>query len=386
MYTRKICLKLTARILCAAMVLAAAVTAIGCDGLFAAKSSPDLQPHLIAESDAEQSPVRAADSLENMMDVSGDTPSRQLDSVIGLLYGGIKPNLDGVLPQVKETYDEAVRVLDRYILNRHTEYQRVHAIHDYLTSEVLYDTELLEKQQSGQDYDRNDAAFGAYGALVNKKAVCDGYVKAFNLLCGIEQIRSLRVYGNYYDSSFGAYIAHSWNKVNIGGKWYNVDVTMDVYRVTISGTLKNQPNHGYFLVSDKSITDATCGRHEFSQEDGMTNYACNDDYDFYSQYSLFEADGVDYRMKITSQQQLNAVFSHIKSQRRKIGKIEVQLDFEGYDESNLALANAYAVQLKEAYSRVSDCDFTFVIDGAAENRSYPYARYPRGVFVLLIYK
>ena len=65
-----------------------------------------------------------------------------------------------------------------------------------------------------------------------------------------------------------------------------------------------------------------------------------------------------------------------------MGKIELKLNFPEYDKSNLARPDAYASYIAAAYKKVSDTDF--VLD--AENGTYPYQRYPDGVFVFLIYK
>lgn len=59
----------------------------------------------------------------------------------------------------------------------------------------------------------------AYGALVNKRAACDGYMSAFEVLgkaCGLNVI-SVR---DYVD-------IHAWNMINLDGDWYHVDVTWE---------------------------------------------------------------------------------------------------------------------------------------------------------------
>lgn len=60
----------------------------------------------------------------------------------------------------------------------------------------------------------------AYGALVNGKALCQGYAQAFSLLCGRAGIDNCYVIGYANE-------AHMWNKVCLDGQWYNVDVTWD---------------------------------------------------------------------------------------------------------------------------------------------------------------
>lgn len=74
----------------------------------------------------------------------------------------------------------------------------------------------------------------AYGALIQRKASCGGYTKAFSLLCdkaGIECIEESGLVKNE---------GHAWNMVKYGGKWYMCDVTFG----DTSGNMKK-----YFMIS-----------------------------------------------------------------------------------------------------------------------------------------
>ncbi len=79
----------------------------------------------------------------------------------------------------------------------------------------------------------------AIGPLVNGRAQCDGYAKAFTLLCQEAGIPCIQVNGLSYDD------AHAWNKVKLDGKWYNVDVTAD----------DEYGNYSFFCISDEQIKD-----------------------------------------------------------------------------------------------------------------------------------
>ncbi len=121
--------------------------------------------------------------------------------------------------------------------------------------------------QLGSDYDKlcyiHDAiilgceydltapnAHCAYGALVDGRAVCEGYAKAFSLLCDMCGIVCLPVEGDAKSDVFGSG-GHMWNKVQLDGVWYNVDVTWD------DPTGTDDPmnvGHSYLLVSDEFIS------------------------------------------------------------------------------------------------------------------------------------
>ncbi|WP_200778255.1 transglutaminase domain-containing protein, partial [Tissierella praeacuta] len=84
---------------------------------------------------------------------------------------------------------------------------KVLAAHDYLVDNVQYDHSYLRK--------------GAYGALIDGKAVCMGYAQAFQKLMEKLNVESSVVVGN------AAGQAHAWNRVKLYGKWYYLDVTFD---------------------------------------------------------------------------------------------------------------------------------------------------------------
>ena len=98
---------------------------------------------------------------------------------------------------------------------------------------ILAETEgmsYFEKEQYFHDYLCNNVTYtadGVYsrysviGALVNGKAVCEGYSRAMQLLCKAAGINCSLVKGWSDDTS------HMWNIVEISGEWYELDVTWD---------------------------------------------------------------------------------------------------------------------------------------------------------------
>lgn len=82
---------------------------------------------------------------------------------------------------------------------------------------VFHDTIVLST-----DYSLN-YKYGAtpYGPLVGGQALCEGYAKAFALLCNKVGIENLFVTGSYNGED------HLWNMVKLDGNWYNIDTTWD---------------------------------------------------------------------------------------------------------------------------------------------------------------
>ena len=99
------------------------------------------------------------------------------------------------------------------------------AIHDELIALVSYDLDAVSSNEK-------DLAHTAYGALVENsrgeanRAVCDGYSYAYEYLLQKAGIRSTLLSGRAGDSEETAG-KHSWNLVNLGGDWYEVDPTLD---------------------------------------------------------------------------------------------------------------------------------------------------------------
>lgn len=111
--------------------------------------------------------------------------------------------------------DEVERIIESTIEVGMSTDQKIRALHDYLIDHVAYD-------QAG--YDSGEIPYishTAYGALVNGKAVCDGYASAFNLLLNEVGIESDLVFGMAGEEN------HAWNEVAFTSGKYYVDVTWD---------------------------------------------------------------------------------------------------------------------------------------------------------------
>ena len=69
----------------------------------------------------------------------------------------------------------------------------------------------------------------SYGALIVKKAVCEGQTQLFNLLCREKGLLSINVYGFTNENNVST--AHAWNYVYEPSKkqWYAIDVTWNNY-------------------------------------------------------------------------------------------------------------------------------------------------------------
>ena len=108
---------------------------------------------------------------------------------------------------VDSAVNEIISSLD---IGKGSDLEKVHAVYDWLTSKVKY-----------ADSIEDDRVFSAYGAAVQKKAVCQGYsVLAYRLLTELGvKCRVVPGTGNSDN--------HTWNLVNVDGKNYYFDATWE---------------------------------------------------------------------------------------------------------------------------------------------------------------
>ncbi len=94
-----------------------------------------------------------------------------------------------------------------------SDYNKAKTLHDRLIDTVTYTS-------SGNDQN-------AYGALVEGKAVCNGYTRAYQHLLQKAGIPAWYVRGSSINPTTGNPEEHAWNLVKLDSQWYYTDVTWD---------------------------------------------------------------------------------------------------------------------------------------------------------------
>lgn len=118
--------------------------------------------------------------------------------------------------QEKAVSDAAAAMMDELELENMSEFEKITAIYDLICDRTKY-----EAAEDGDHVRRT-----AYGALVEGKAVCQGYSLALYRLLLEAGIDNRIIYGESVDPE-GVGIAHTWNIVKLYGKYYYVDITKD---------------------------------------------------------------------------------------------------------------------------------------------------------------
>ena len=113
------------------------------------------------------------------------------------------------------------------------DYEKLKFFHDYLVLNC----------ETDRNYSFADTV---YGALVEKKALCEGYAKAFSYLCNLAGIENVIVTGE-------TYVPHMWNMVKLDGNWYHVDVTWDKTVDQLHNVFPDVILYQYFMVTDSVI-------------------------------------------------------------------------------------------------------------------------------------
>lgn len=134
---------------------------------------------------------------------------------------------------------EAISKIDSakdYLVDRvyNNDIDKIRAVHDYLVDTIDYDGS------------KESTAYTAYGALVDKKAVCEGYAKAFKYVLDDMKIPCILVRGVAKNND-GESEGHAWNYVKVDDQWYAVDVTWDDPVITGIGKISEERKYKYFL-------------------------------------------------------------------------------------------------------------------------------------------
>lgn len=119
---------------------------------------------------------------------------------------------------------------------------KIKLVHDYLIDTIDY------------DINAGSTVYDIYGALVNKRVVCEGYAKAFKYILDDLGIPCIIVCGTGTNST-GITESHAWNYVQLDGTWYAVDVTWDDPIITngYRGNIPNDIRYGNFLKGSETF-------------------------------------------------------------------------------------------------------------------------------------
>jgi len=148
-------------------------------------------------------------------------------------------NYPDTFQSIEKMLEELDAEIEKFSTNGKNDAEKVSDINRYLIDKVTYDPNYGKRDASNKRLE-SPYSHDAYGALVNPNhAVCDGYSKAFLLLCQKEGIDCVVALG----TSISDGGRHAWNYVKVDDKWYAIDVTWN-----------DTSNNEYFLLGTSFFT------------------------------------------------------------------------------------------------------------------------------------
>ena len=276
---------------------------------------------------------------------------------------GYKPEFMGSqADNLKQIYDNAKDALSYIVSDEMSEYEKVHAIYDYIIYNVRYDHDCAnaeDKYVSGNlSLNEKMKYYGYYleGIFLNKfykkdmHAVCDGKSKAFVLMCGIEGITAVRISGEASSDgkNFGG---HAWNKVllDLNGKgdkeWYFVDTTWG----DVGDDSKEFLSHAYFLLSDDEVKNTHVEKtgHGYPKAEGK--------FDYYA-HETYASSGTEYNYVITNK---NLAAQQMARALKTLPKSTI-VEFEFAFSLTKDAAEIYAKEAMQKAGRVERYSFAII--------------------------
>ncbi len=279
----------------------------------------------------------AIDKLEKSYRV---TSSEQLYYLVERGYKPYFPSNIDSISDVKKIYDEARYILKNIISDDMNEFEKVHAIYDWLIMNVTYDKRLKEYVVGNIQDVRKYRGFYLDGVFLDKRAVCDGIAKAFVLMCRIEGIEAIRIKGEAVQENFN----HAWNKVRINNVWYIVDATS-------GGTIVENNeiiNHKYLFTNEDFFGSMFVAS-------TYTDVIAYGEYNIYKEM-YFTYDGYQYDFDITSQNELNMILKWYVSNFYENVTIDMKISFDYGD--------SIEEELKEA---MKDTNLNYLVPVLTDN-------------------
>lgn len=240
---------------------------------------------------------------------------RSTESLLYSIRQGYLPTTFEADSDAYKVWTQAREILSTIITNDMTDFEKAHMIYDYVISSITYDNAMLEQMELS-----STALYRAHfleGAILDKVAVCDGYSKAFELLCRIEGIDVITVYGRV------GTIGHAWNKVYIDSAWRFVDATWGDR--AISGENYNLLIHNYFLTGEQT-----------DHVGYGTSPECVD-YDYYSSSKYTTSSGKIFDLNINSSAELTNCLEYYLQNWSNIQTLEIKLTGVTYSSALLKM-------------------------------------------------
>ncbi len=183
------------------------------------------------------------------------------DNVVSVIYPkylvSSVDELEEARQDIRDGVAEYVALANEY----DTDLEKLLAIHDKMVENCVYDERVMSTDPSVVAQ-APDSVYHAIGVFRDKFAVCQGYSQAIYLICN-----ELGIGVDLCDSKE---VNHMWNYINLGGKWYHIDMTNEDPK-----DAQGRATHRFFLIPDSSL-DVQAHGTDWSIYGSDEKYTCND--------------------------------------------------------------------------------------------------------------
>ncbi len=121
------------------------------------------------------------------------------------------------IAQIESEYNAMLKVVRDFPVYGDTDYEKISSIHNGLCALASYTTNLTDNTSPAN----SKVFFPSSALLAPYSTVCDGYSKAFKMLCDENNIPCIIIVG------YAGNVGHAWNYVKMNGRWYATDITWD---------------------------------------------------------------------------------------------------------------------------------------------------------------
>jgi transglutaminase-like putative cysteine protease len=150
-------------------------------------------------------------------------------------------DLDTIDPtcDIQSDNEEIIELARSITQGLQSELEKAHAIHDWVASNIAYDTEsYFAGTYQNKEWD-------AVTVLHNRLGICQGYSNLTAALNRAAGLHSVVVTGEA-DVFKTGWSGHAWNKVQVDGRWITEDTTWDAGAVNYQGKFHFDLKQKYF--------------------------------------------------------------------------------------------------------------------------------------------
>lgn len=241
----------------------------------------------------------------------------------------VTPVITATNTRAYQIYNRAKEVLRNIISEDMSDYEKALSIFDWICINTNYDytsyTTSNGYSSSISNYPTRLPCFYLEGVFITGNAVCDGFSKAYSLMCNMVGIDAIRIVGTAKTN--GTSGGHAWNKVlldanetdSIPAGYYLVDIT---WTEMVSG-YGEELTHSYFGLSDVDTKDTHFPY--ANRKDKFDKYASSKNLRYYEN-AKFTHNDIDYDLVISNTEELSQMFDYMLVDNR--GAMEVVIDYE----------------------------------------------------------